>query len=491
MSEHLPEQVGVRLSKLERIRASGVDPYPVRVPRSTTLAALRDRYRDLAPGAASGEQASVTGRVIRLRDNGRLVFATLAEGATELQVMLGYDQLGEQLSRWKSQVDLGDHLSVTGEVISSRRGELSVRATSWQFAAKALQPLPDKYRGLTDPETRIRRRYLDMIVNSETRAAVAARATVLSRLRAVLAEHGYLEVETPVLQPVHGGATARPFKTHLNAFALDVYLRIALELYLKRLVVGGFERVYEIGRIFRNEGVDATHNPEFTMLEAYEAYGDYLTMAALTRELIREAAAALGVTSVRTRSGDVVDLGGEWARIGLYESVSEAVGAHITPDTDLATLRATADRFDIALKPDRLAGEIVVDLFENLVEHRLLAPTFVLDYPAAARPLAKPSPQDPRVTESWDLIIAGVEIAVAFSELNDPIEQRRRLTEQSLRAAGGDPEAMALDEDFLLALEYGMPPTGGLGLGVDRLLLLLLGSNIREVIAFPTTRPGS
>jgi lysyl-tRNA synthetase class 2 len=490
-ADAVPEQVAVRMAKRRRIRDGGADPYPVSVPRTATCAELRERYAGLAPDTATGDVESVAGRILRMRDSGRLVFATIRDGTGELQLMLGVDQLGpDRLARWKADVDIGDHVSATGEVVSSRRGELSVRAASWQLAAKTLRPLPDKHRGLVDPEARIRHRYLDMIVNDETRAVVRNRDVVLRALRERLRDRGYLEVETPVLQAVHGGAAARPFATRLNAFDMPVYLRIALELYLKRLIVGGFERVFEIGRIFRNEGIDSTHSAEFTMLEAYAAYGDYDTMAELTRELVLASAAAFGGTVVKGPSGATADLAGPWRTVRLHDAVAEAVGSEVTPGTPEAELRRLAGRHGVPLRDDWSGGEIALELYEKLVEPNLVEPTFVRDYPVAARPLAKPHRADPRLAEAWDLVIAGVEVAVAFSELNDPVEQRRRLTEQSLRAAGGDPEAMALDEDFLLALEYGMPPTGGMGLGVDRLIQLLAGTGIRESIAFPITRPG-
>jgi lysyl-tRNA synthetase class 2 len=389
---------------------------------------------------------------------------------------------------WKADADLGDLVFVHGEVISSKRGELSVLADSWQITAKALRPLPVAHKPLSE-ETRVRQRYIDLIVRQEAREMVHARATVMRSLRETLHSRGYLEVETPILQAVHGGAAARPFHTHLNAFDLDMSLRIATELYLKRCIVGGIEKVYEIGRTFRNEGIDSTHSPEFTMLEAYQAYGDYDTMAELTRGLVIDAAQASGVTVPVTPDGVEIDLLGEWQTVTVHGAVSDAVGESITPDTDAAVLRRHAERLGVALRPNWSAGEIVLELYEKLVEHVLVQPTFVRDYPVDVRPLARPHRHDPRLAEAWDLIIGGVEIAPAYSELVDPIEQRRRLVEQSLAAAQGNPEAMQLDEDFLRALEYGMPPTGGMGLGVDRLIMLLTGKGIRETILFPLLKP--
>lgn len=489
-ADDLPEQLRVRRAKYDRLVADADPaPYPVGVARTHSLAEFRAAYPDLAAGTETGEQAGVTGRVIFVRNTGKLCFATLREGGVELQVMLSLDRVGaDSLAAWKADVDLGDLVFVQGEVISSKRGELSVLAASWRITAKALRPLPVAHKPLSD-ETRVRQRYVDLIVHPESRAMVHTRAAVMRSLRETLFARGYLEVETPILQSVHGGAAARPFHTHLNAFDLEMSLRIATELYLKRCIVGGVEKVYEIGRTFRNEGVDSTHSPEFTMLEAYEAYGDYDTMAELTRRLIINAADAAGVTNPVTADGVEIDLAGKWRSITIHDAVSGAVGEQITPDTSAAELRRHAERSGVALKPDWSAGEIVLELFEKLVEHTLVQPTFVRDYPVAVRPLARPHRDDPRLAEAWDLMIGGVEIAPAYSELVDPVEQRRRLVEQSLAAANGDPEAMQLDEDFLRALEYGMPPTGGMGMGVDRLIMLLTGKGIRETILFPLLKP--
>jgi lysyl-tRNA synthetase class 2 len=488
--EGLSEQEGVRRAKLERLQAAGVDAYPVGVRRTTTNAELRARFPDLAPDTETGEQVSVVGRVMLKRDGGKLCFATLRDGSGDLQVMLSLDRLGEdRLDAWKRDIDLGDHVSVDGEVVSSRRGELSVTARDWTLASKSLRPLPEKWHGLADEETRVRQRYLDLIINPDARRLFETRGKVLASLRATLAARGFVEAETPILQALHGGASARPYASHMNAFDMPVYLRIALELYLKRLVVGGVERVYEIGRNFRNEGVDATHANDFTMLEAYEAYGDYNSMADLTRALVLDAAKALGSTAVPRAGGGVLELDVEWRRITVYGAVSDAVGEPVSPDTPIEALRRIAEANDVALQPGLDEGEIVLELLEQLVEHTLIEPTFVCDYPVSVRPLTRPHRDDPRLSEAWDLVVNGVELAPAYSELVDPIEQRRRLTEQSLKAAGGDLEAMQLDEDFLRALEYGAPPMGGVGLGVDRLLMLLTGENIRQTITFPMVRP--
>jgi lysyl-tRNA synthetase class 2 len=488
--DELPEQIRVRRSKVDRLRAAGTDPYPPGFARSTSIGALRSAYPDLAIDQRTGDAVGVAGRVVLSRVGGKLCFATLRDGSGEIQVMLSLDELGpEALDAWKSDVDLGDHVGVEGEVVTSRRGELSVLARRWAITSKTLRPLPEKHRGLTDPEARVRMRYVDFMANADSRQVIRDRGTVLRSVRETLHERDYLEVETPQLQPLHGGAAARPFVTHLNAFDQPMFLRIAMELYLKRLVVGGFDRVYEMGRNFRNEGVDATHSPEFTMLEAYEAYGDYDSMAELTRAIVLDAARAVGRTVVADGHGGEVDLEAPWRTLPVHEAVSGAVDDEVSVATSVETLRKLADRHDVALRPDWTAGEIVLELFEKLVEHTLLEPTFVKDYPADVRPLARPHRSVPGLGEAWDLVIAGVELAPAYSELSDPLEQRRRLVEQSLKAAGGDPEAMALDEDFLRALEYGMPPTGGLGLGIDRLVMLLTGRNIRETIAFPLLRP--
>jgi lysyl-tRNA synthetase class 2 len=491
--DDLPEQMRVRRGKYDRLVAArtgaGDGPFPVGVPRTHSLAEVRAAYPDLAAGTGTGQQVGVGGRVIFARNTGKLCFAMLREGGAELQVMISLDRVGaESLAAWKADVDLGDIVFVHGEVISSKRGELSVLAEHWQLAAKALRPLPVAHRPLSE-EARVRQRYVDLIMRPEAREMVRIRAGVLRSLRQTLHEQGYLEVETPVLQLVHGGAAARPFHTHLNTFDLDMSLRIATELYLKRCVVGGVEKVYELGPVFRNEGVDSSHSPEYTLLEAYQAYGDYDTMAELTRALVLDAAAAAGVSTAHSLDGTEIDLTGAWRSVSVFELVSDALGDTITPDTTAEALRRHAERRDVALQPEWEAGEIVLEIYEKLVEHSLLAPTFVRDYPVAVRPLARPHRDDPRLAEAWDLVIGGVEIAPAYSELVDPVEQRRRLVEQSLAAAQGNPEAMQLDEDFLRALEYGMPPTGGMGLGVDRLIMVLTGKGIRETILFPLLKP--
>ncbi len=493
--EDVPEQIRVRRAKRTAMIAEGIDPYPVTVPRTHSLAQVRAAHRDLEPDTSTGEIVGVTGRVMFLRNTGKLCFATLREGSgedgtTELQAMVSLAGVGEEeLARWKATVDLGDHVFIHGEVITSRRGELSVMADKWAMAAKSVRPLPVAHKELSE-ETRVRQRYVDLIMRPAARQTVRMRADVMRTLRTTLYARDFTEVETPMLQLLHGGATARPFVTHSNALDTDLYLRIAPELYLKRSVVGGIERVFEINRNFRNEGIDSTHSPEFAMLEAYEAYGTYDTMAELTQTLVTDCARAVfGSTVVRHADGSEHDLGGKWREVTLHEAVSEAVGAEVTIDTPVADLRRHADEHEVPIPDDASAGVIVLELFEKLVEHSLIEPTFVRDYPIEVRPLTRRHRDDPRLAEAWDLIVFGTELATAYSELVDPVDQRERLEAQSLLAAAGDAEAMQLDEDFLRSLEYGMPPSGGMGMGIDRLLMTLTGLGIRETILFPLVRP--
>jgi lysyl-tRNA synthetase class 2 len=488
----LPEQMRVRRDKREALIARGTEPYPHCVPRTHSLRAVREQFEDagLEPDSHTGQVVSVAGRVIFVRNTGKLCFVRLREGdGTELQAMLSLADVGEeQLAAYKALVDIGDFISVTGEVVTSRRGELSVRAGSWQMAAKALRPLPNEHSTLSD-EARVRQRYLDMVVRPQAREMVRVKAAVLKSLRATLDDRGYVEVETPVLQLTNGGAAARPFRTHLHAFDQDMLLRIALELDLKKAVAGGVERVYEIGKTFRNEGIDSTHSAEFMMLEAYQAYGDYDSMAELTRELVLGAARAVGRTVVPARDGTEIDLEAPWRRAAIFDLVSEALGERVDVDTDLAALRRHAEARNVALNPSWSAAEVLVELYEQLVEETLIQPTFVSDYPVAVKPLAKAHRSIPGLNEAWDLVINGVELAPAYSELNDPVVQRERLVEQSMLAAAGNSDAMDLDEDFLRAMEHGMPPMGGMGMGVDRLIMLLMGTGIRESILFPLLRP--
>ncbi len=480
----------VRRDKRDRLLAAGNDPYPPGFPRTDTIAEVRRRYADLGPGAVTGDRVGVAGRVMLSRPGGKLSFATIRDGTGDIQIMISLDRSGQAaLDAWKRDVDLGDHVGVEGEVITSRRGELSVLADRFVITAKSLRPLPEKHKGLSDPESRVRQRYVDLIVNPETRQMAELRSAVLRALRDGLYARGFLEAETPILQPVHGGANAQPFITHHNAQNRDVYLRIALELYLKRLVVGGIEKVFEISKNFRNEGMDATHSPEFTMLEAYEAYGDYDTIGTLTRELIQHAAReGLGSTILRRPDGEY-DIGGEWRAMTVHGAISEALGEEVTPGTSEQDLRKLCERAGVPADPAWNAGQVVLEMYERLVEERTVEPTFYRDFPVEVSPLTRQHRDDPRLAERWDLVAFGTEIGTGYTELVDPVEQRARLTAQSLLAAKGDPEAMQLDEDFLRALEYGMPPAGGVGFGIDRVLIMFTGASVRETITFPMVRP--
>ncbi|MGV9216182.1 lysine--tRNA ligase [Micromonospora sp. RB23] len=490
-ADDLPEQMKVRREKRDRMLAEGVEPYPVGFPRTTTLAEVRERYADLETDTATGDEVSVTGRVIFVRNTGKLCFATLRDGdGTELQAMLSLDRVGpERLEAWKRLVDLGDHVGVTGEVITSRRGELSVLAQRWEMTAKALRPLPVAHKPLSE-EARVRQRYVDLIVRPQARQMVRTRAAAVRSLRDSLHGQGFIEVETPMLQLLHGGATARPFVTHSNALSTDLYLRIAPELFLKRAVVGGVDRVFEINRNFRNEGVDSSHSPEFAMLETYQAYGDYGTIGELTRNLVQQAAIAVsGSTVVTHADGREFDLGGEWRSVSLFGVLSEALGEEVTVRTERSRLVEYADKVGLAVDPKWGPGKLAEELFEELVVPGLQAPTFVRDYPEETSPLTRAHRSEPGLAEKWDLYVLGFELGTGYSELVDPVVQRERLVAQAQLAARGDDEAMRLDEDFLRAMEYGMPPAGGMGMGIDRLLMALTGLGIRETILFPLVRP--
>ena len=488
-TDDLPEQMRVRREKRDRLLERGTAAYPTAVGRTHTLAEVIERYAHLETGEETQDVVTVAGRVMFIRNTGKLAFASLQEGVGDrLQVMLSLAEVGEDaLAAWKADVDLGDHVAVTGRVIRSRRGELSVMATGWVMASKALRPLPTLHKELSE-EARVRQRYVDLVARQEARDIVRTKAAVLRAVRATLDGEGFVEVETPVLQLIHGGAAARPFGTHMNAFDQDMSLRIALELNRKKDVVGGVDKVYEMGRIFRNEGVDSTHSPEFTMLEAYEAYGDQRSVAELTRRIYLAVADAVGSRVVQTPAGEV-DLDGEWRWLSVYPGLSEAVGREITPDTPLEELTAIAAEHEVEIDPAWPAGKVVMELFGEIVEPGILAPTFVCDYPAEAQPLARRQDEDPRLIHAWDLIIAGVERGTGFTELVDPVVQREVLTAQSLAAAAGDPEAMQLDEDFLRALEYGAPPMGGIGIGIDRMVMFFTGASIRETLLFPHLKP--
>lgn len=482
------EQKAVRLAKRERLLRTG-DAYPVAVPVTSTIAAVRADYGNLRADQSSGVTVGVAGRVVYQRSTGKLCFAVLQAGdGSRIQAMVSFAGVGEtSLAEFKDLVDLGDHLFVSGEVISSRRGELSIMVAEWRIAAKTILPLPNMYSELGE-EFRIRHRYLDLIVREQARSIVRSRAAVNASLRRTFEQHGYLEVETPMLQTMHGGASARPFVTESNAFDTELYLRIAPELFLKRAVVGGIERVFEINRNFRNEGADSTHSPEFAMLEAYQAYGDYHQMADLTQELIQNAALAVSGSHVVTwADGTEYDLGGQWDRLSMYESLNAASGLAVTPSTPASELLAHAASLGIELAvPSH--GKLVEELWEHYVKPSLVRPTFVMDFPVDTSPLVRDHRLIEGVVEKWDLYIRGFELATGYSELVDPVIQRQRFVEQARLAAAGDVEAMRLDEEFLTALEYGMPPSGGMGMGIDRLLMAITGLGIRETILFPLVK---
>jgi lysyl-tRNA synthetase class 2 len=493
-ADDLPEQLRVRREKRERIIAAGGEAYPVAVPVTHTIEQVREAYGHLEAGQETDDVAGVAGRVVFLRNTGRLCFVTLQDGAgNRLQAMLSQKDVGEErLAAFKTDVDLGDHLFVHGRVGSSRRGELSVFADEWQIAAKALRPLPVLHKDLSE-ESRVRQRYVDLIARPAARDMVRLRAGVVRSMRDNFHRRGYLEVETPMLQTVASGAAARPFETHMNAYDIDLYLRIAPELFLKKAVVGGVERVFEINRNFRNEGADSTHSPEFAMLEAYEAYGDYNTMAELTQDLVQTAAReVLGSTLVTLADGEEYELGGEWAQLTMYGSLSEALGEEITPDTSVEDLLKIAARLDVDVEKKAVNhGKLVEALWEHQVGDHLSAPTFVRDFPVETSPLTRDHRSVRGQVEKWDLYVRGFELATAYSELVDPVIQRQRFEAQAMLAAAGDAEAMRLDEDFLTAMEYAMPPAGGMGMGVDRLLMALTGLGIRETILFPLVKPQS
>ena len=491
-TDDVPEQFRIRQDKRQHLLDQGREPYPVFVPRTHSLAEIRAAYPDLPADATTGLRVGVTGRVVFARNSGKLCFATLQEGdGAQLQAMISLAGVGaDALDSWKSDVDLGDIVFIGGEVISSRRGELSVLADAWQMAAKALRPLPVAHKEMSE-ESRVRQRYVDLIVRPQARVVARQRIAVVRAVRNSLERRGFLEVETPILQTLAGGAAARPFVTHSNALDADLFLRIAPELFLKRCVVGGLEKVFELNRVFRNEGADSTHSPEFVMLETYQAWGTYDDSAIVTRELIQEVAdEAIGTRQVPLPDGTTYDLDGEWPSVQMYPSLSEALGEEITPETSLEHLLAIAGRLGVEIPPDRGYGhgKLIEELWEHAVGAALWAPTFVKDFPVETTPLTRQHRTIAGVTEKWDLYVRGVELATGYSELVDPIIQRERFEAQARAAAAGDDEAMALDEYFLAAMEYGMPPTTGTGMGIDRLLMVLTGLSIRDTVLFPIVR---
>jgi len=471
------------------------DAYPYRFERTSSVGRLRERFSELAAGVESGAAASIAGRLRTVRTHGKLAFADLEDASGRIQLFAQRDILGEKAMEDFARLSVGDVVGAEGEVVTTRRGELSLKVARVTVLAPCLRSMPEKWHGMTEIESRYRQRYLDLLVNPAAREVVTGRAAANGAARRMLEERGFIEVETPILHPLAGGAVARPFKTHHNALDMDLFLRIAPELYLKRLLIGGLERVYELNRSFRNEGVSSRHNPEYTMLEAYEAYADYQDTMSLVEDLVRAIAAAVTGSLQPTRLGETIDLEATFRRITMFEAVEEAAGVDLRPAWDARDddrLRASAGELGVDLHPAWARGKVMAEIFESCAERTLLQPTFVAGFPIEVSPLAKAHRSIEGFTEHADLVIAGVEMCPCYSELNDPAEQRRRFEQQAQARSQGDEEASLPDEDFLEALSYGMPPAGGFGLGVDRLLSFLLGaSSIREVILFPTLRPSA
>jgi len=479
-----------RLAKLESLRAGGVEPYPVRFDRTHTAAELHEVWDGLAPGEETDDVVRVAGRLLLIRRQGKLTFATLRDGTGTVQLFVSDAEIGRDAHASFDDLDLGDFVGAAGTVLRTKRGELSVKVATFELLAKALRPLPEKWHGLSDVDTRFRMRYVDLIANDDARRVFAIRFAVIAALREQLLGRAFVEVETPVLHAQAGGAAARPFTTYHNALDLPLSLRVALELHLKRLLVGGYERVFEIGRVFRNEGLGTRYNPEFTMLELYQAYADYRDMATLTEELVATCAeAATGSTTVSV--GDQqLDLAPPWPRRPMLDLIEEHAGVRVHPSTPVSELEAFADRLEVPREIGWGPGKLVMEIYEKTVEPNLVGPVFVTDYPREVSPLARAKPEDPTLVERFEVVVLGRELANAFSELNDPVDQRARFEDQAKLAAAGDVEAHGVDEDYLRALEYGLPPCGGLGIGVDRLVMLVAGvSTIREVILFPQLRP--
>jgi lysyl-tRNA synthetase, class II len=479
-----------RTARIAELRGSGVEPYPYRFDRSHTLAEIRGEWGDLEPGTETDTAVAVAGRMMLRRDSGKLVFASLRDRSGEIQLFISRAVVGDEAFADVKGLDLGDWLGVHGTVMTTRKGELSVKVDRIELLAKAMRPMPDKWHGLSDTDTRFRQRYADLIVNADARRAFEIRHATIASFRRTLTEKGFIEVETPVLHTEAGGATARPFTTHHNTLDLDLHLRIALELHLKRLIVGGMERVFEIGRIFRNEGISTRHNPEFTMMELYQAFGDMTDVMAITEELIVNAARdALGTTVIEIR-GQRVDLADPWPTARMVDLASEALGVEVHPSQPMEELRALADQHGVRWEPQWGGGKLVEELFEASAESSLVRPTFVTGHPTEISPLARVDRTDPFLTERFELFVDARELANGYSELNDPAEQRVRFEDEQAAKDAGDAERGTVDEDYLRALEYGMPPTGGLGIGMDRVAMLLAGvDTIKEVILFPTLRP--
>ena len=479
-----------RLAALADMRAAGTNPYPYRFDRSHSLGEIRSAHEALEPGTETDVQVSVAGRIMLKRDQGKLIFATLQDRTDALQLFVSRAVVGDEMFAAIGDMDLGDWVGVTGTVMSTRKGELSVKVESLVLLAKAVRPMPDKWHGLTDTDTRYRQRYADLIGNAESRRMFEIRHEVIASFRRTLHDHGFIEVETPVLHVEAGGAHARPFLTHHNALDMQLYLRIALELHLKRLIVGGMERVYEIGRVFRNEGISTRHNPEFTMMELYQAFADYTDIMDLTETLITRAAIDATGSSVVTIDDEQVDLAQPWRRARMIDLVTEATGTAVHPSQPREDLARLAAAHGVKVEAHHGPGKIIEELFEATAEASLRAPTFVTGHPVEVSPLARVDRDDPHLTERFELFVGGRELANAYSELNDPVEQRARFEDEQAQKEAGNAEAGTVDEDYLRALEYGMPPTGGLGIGIDRLVMLIGGAHsIRDVILFPTLRP--
>ncbi len=479
-----------RLAKIERLRAEGIVPYPPRFDRDQSLTELRRTYGHLEAGDESEDEVRVAGRLMLKREQGKLTFATIRDRDGEIQLFVSLKEIGDEAFARFSDLDRGDWVGVTGTPMVTRKGELSVRVGTVELLAKALRPLPDKWKGLTDIDQRYRQRYVDLVVNEDARRILDVRVAAVAAIRETLNGRGFIEVETPMLNMTQGGATALPFVTRYNALGIDTFLRLALELPLKRLIVGGMERVFEIGRVFRNEGLDTRHNPEFTMLETYAAFEDYTDMMALTEEVVsRAASAAIGRTEISVR-GQAVDLAPPWRRVSMAELITETLGVTIHSSMEQAEARAVLDGLGLGWKPSWGSGRLTYEVYDELVEGRVDGPVIVLDYPREISPLAKPHRDDPNLVERFEVIIGGRELANAYSELNDPVEQLARFRDEARAKAAGDPEAGDVDLDYVRALEYGMPPAGGMGMGIDRLIMLLAEvDSIREVILFPTLRP--
>lgn len=482
-----------RLAKLDRLRAADVEPYPYRFDRTHSIAEVRKEFPDLEPGAETSAHVSLAGRLLLIRRQGKLLFATMRDRTGSIQLFVSKAVLGDEAFEQFSDLDLGDWVGAEGTVMSTKKGELSVKVSSFVLLAKCLRPLPDKWKGLTDTDTRYRQRYVDLIVNDDARRIFDIRNATVASIRKSMVERGFVEIEGPILQLDAGGAHARPFITHHNALDIDMYLRIALELHLKRLIVGGLEKVFELGRVFRNEGIGTRHNPEFTMMESYEAFADYTDVMTLTEDIVRNAALdALGTTVVDI-NGRAVDLGHPFRRAKMTDLASEATGELVHPSRPLEELRVIASSNGVKVEPEWRPGKIVEEIFEATAEANLIEPTFVTGHPVDVSPLARVDRNDPLLTERFELFIGGRELANAYSELNDPVVQRERFEDEqraALDEQGDDGHSKTIDEDYLRALEYGMPPTGGLGVGVDRLVMLLAGAtSIKEVILFPTLRP--